>query len=66
MKTKEGIEMIIGKRYWLDSCKDVSGILVSVKEGDILFKNPKGRNTYNIDDEGCIKFSKLYHFYPVD
>ena len=46
-------QLEIGKRYWLDSCKDVSGVYI----GNSLFNSIEGDNCYLEDNEGRVPLS---------
>lgn len=53
-------ELVIGKRYWLDSGKDESGIY----KGDGLWKPDKNVHTYIAGEDGLVSL-KTGLFYSI-
>lgn len=60
METETKLE--IGKRYWLDSVKDVSGICTSNEDGNLLFNEIEGKCIYLTRAEGTVMFSRNTKF----
>lgn len=50
-----GSELVVGKRYWLDTYKDVSGIFLRIDNGDAIFSSIEGNQEwYRKDGEGNV------------
>jgi len=57
LNIKKGITveyLVVGKKYWLDNCKDESGIFKGGDAEDIFFE-PVTITTYVIEKEGKYK-----------
>lgn len=63
---KEVKELVIGTRYWLDSSKDVSGILVSKSDYEVSFNTIIGVGRYWKNSDGGITFPKRSDFCPIE
>ena len=59
----EATELIIGKRYWLDRMKDVSGVFIG---NGYYFNDIKGTNHYYRITDGIIGFITSSCFYEID
>ena len=62
----EATELIIGKRYWLDSMKDVSGVFIGKIKSSYCFNDLIGNNSYGINEQGNTNFSTSSGFYEID
>lgn len=54
----------IGKRYWLDSVKDVSGIFIGLtKSGTAEFNSIEGDNCYLLDSDDHVRLGGKFYDY---
>lgn len=60
--------LIVGKRYWLDPVKDVSGIYIGInKRGSYTFSDIEGNtNWYLCNNDGSVSFTNPHDFFLVE
>lgn len=72
MKNKgiKGKDLIVGKRYWLDSVKDVHAVVSDVTKSQVLFIDIMYIGTtiieYLTSKDGTVRFSKYSIFYDYE
>jgi len=58
----ENSDLIIGKRYFFDTVKDVSGIYIGIsKSGNYQFKDIQGKRDY-LEVDGIVRFATKHSF----